>query len=195
MEHELVLEGPVVTLRPLQPTDADELASMTAASPTVEQELRWHTSALPVEAATARASIERLVADPAVQPFAVRGSERGELRGITSYYDRVPSVPRIETGHTQYARAFRGGATNPSAKLLLLRHAFDVWRCVWVALRCDAENTRSVGAIRRLGASHEGMLRNHRRRYDGTLADTAYFSITDAGWPGVRRGLERRLRT
>jgi N-acetyltransferase len=62
-----------------------------------------------------------------------------------------------------------------------------------VALRCDADNLRSVGAIRRLGATPEGVLRAHRRRHDGTVADTAYFSVIDADWPVVREGLRARV--
>jgi RimJ/RimL family protein N-acetyltransferase len=60
-------------------------------------------------------------------------------------------------------------------------------------LRCDADNERSVGAILRLGAQREGILRNHRRRHDGTVADTAYFSITDAEWPLVAHHLRARV--
>jgi RimJ/RimL family protein N-acetyltransferase len=123
----------------------------------------------------------------------VRGSATGELRGITSFYDLAMSVPRVEVGHTQYGRAFWGGDTNPACKLLMLTHAFEVWRCVRVALRCDADNERSVRAILRLGGQREGILRNHRRRHDGTVADTAYFSITDAEWPMVAHRLRARV--
>ena len=49
-----------------------------------------------------------------------------ELRGITSFYDLVPAVPRVEIGHTQYGRRFWGGPTNPACKLLMLGHAFEV---------------------------------------------------------------------
>ena len=75
----------------------------------------------------------------------------------------------------------------------MLGHAFEAWGCVRVALRCDADNERSAGAIRRLGAHPEGVLRNHRRRHDGTVGDTAYFSITDDDWAVVQAGLRERL--
>ena len=74
----------------------------------------------------------------------------------------------------------------------MLTHAFDTWACERVALRCDADNTRSAAAIQRLGAKAEGVLRAHRRRHDGTVADTAYFSILRAEWPDVRRALVAR---
>lgn len=193
MKHDLVLAGPVVTLRPLSTSDAADLSVMTNESPDVASDLRWHTSALPVDEQTARAGIEALLGNPTVTAFAVLGAAGHELRGITTFYDHLPSVPRVEVGHTQYGRRFWGGETNPACKLLLLTHAFEVWNCVRVALRCDAANERSAGAIRRLGAQPEGVLRNHRRRHDGTLGDTAYFSVTVDDWPEVRAGLRARV--
>ena len=102
-------------------------------------------------------------------------------------------MPRVEIGHTFYGRRFWGGDTNPHTKLLMLAHAFDTWSCERVALRCDADNARSAAAIQRLGARPEGVLRAHRRRHDGTVADTAYFSVVRAEWPEVRAGLLARV--
>lgn len=187
MEHELTLADDVVSLVPLGREHADDLAALGD-----PDALAYHTSAQPLTADVALASIESLLADPGVRPFAVTSTTGGQLRGITSFYDHVASVPRVEIGHTFYGRAFWGGETNPHAKLLLLTHAFDHWACERVALRCDADNTRSAAAIQRLGARPEGVLRAHRRRHDGTVADTAYFSIVRGEWPAVRKGLEER---
>jgi len=193
MHHDLVLTGPVVTLRPLRADDAADLVAITTDAADVASDLRWHTSPLPVDEPTARANIEALLANPTVLALAVVDSATAELRGMTSFYELVPSVPRVEIGHTHYGRRFWGGATNPAAKLLMLGHAFDGWGCVRVALRCDADNERSAGAIRRLGARPEGIMRNHRRRHDGTVGDTAYFSVTNDDWPRVRAGLRGRV--
>jgi RimJ/RimL family protein N-acetyltransferase len=193
MRHELLLAGPVVTLRPLRDGDAAALVALTLESPDVEDDLRWHTSPLPVDERVAATNLRALVDSPTVMPFAVVGTDDGTLRGITTFYDHVASVPRVEIGHTHYGRRFWGGETNPASKLLLMTHAFEVWGVVRVALRCDAANERSAGAIRRLGATPEGVLRNHRRRHDGTVGDTAYFAVTEAEWPAVRAGLRARV--
>ena len=191
MKHDLLLPGPTVSLRPLAVEDAPDLAAVTTDSADVAADLRWHTSPPPVDEETARANIDALTSNPTVIALAVVGSDGG-FRGITSFYDHSAAVPRVEIGHTHYGRRFWGGATNPACKLLMLTHAFEVWGCVRVALRCDARNERSAAAIRRLGATPEGVLRNHRRRHDGTVGDTAYFSITDEDWPAVRAGLQAR---
>ena len=60
----------------------------------------------------------------------------------------------------------------------------------------DARNTQSRAAIERIGATFEGILRNHRLRYNTTPVEprnTAVYSITDADWPAIKRGLEPRL--
>ena len=62
-----------------------------------------------------------------------------------------------------------------------------------MALRADSANTRSIGAILRLGAVPEGVLRSHRVRPDGDRGDTAYFSVLADEWPAVRGGLLTRL--
>ena len=36
-------------------------------------------------------------------------------------------------------------------------------------------------------------LRHHRLRQDGSVRDTAYFSVLAAEWPAVRDGLRARL--
>ena len=193
MHHDLVLTGPTVTLRPLRTDDAADLVAVTTDSPDARADLRWHTQPLPVDVPTALSNIESLVENPTVLAFAVVDAGTEELRGVTSFYELVTSVPRVEIGATQYGRRYWGGLTNPACKLLMLTHAFDVWGCVRVALRCDAGNERSAAAILRLGARAEGVLRNHRRRHDGTVGDTAYFAITDEDWPRVRDGLRGRV--
>jgi len=188
VEHHLHLPGPVVSLAPLGPEHAEELAEIGDA-----EAYAWHTSQPPLTAELAMASIVRLRADPTLMPLAVIDTVARCLRGITSFYEHVPSVPRVEIGHTYYGRKYWGGDTNPHTKLLMLTHAFETWACERLALRCDAGNARSAAAIQRLGARPEGVHRSHRRRYDGTVSDTAYFSIVRAEWPEVRRGLLARV--
>jgi len=188
VEHDLHLPGPVVSLVPLEPEHAEQLAEIGDA-----EAYAWHTSPPPLTAELAMASIVALKADATLMPLAVIDTVNRSLRGITSFYEHVPSVPRVEIGHTYYGRKYWGGDTNPRTKLLMLSHAFEAWACERVALRCDADNARSAAAIQRLGARREGVLRSHRRRYDGTVADTAYFSIVRTEWPDVRRGLLARV--
>lgn len=117
----------------------------------------------------------------------------GRAQGSTSYLDVDLSVGGLEIGWTWYARSLWATHVNPACKLLLLAHAFDDLEAQRVTLKTDGRNTRSQSAIRRLGARYDGTLRHNRLRADGTVRDTAYFSILASEWPEVREGLQSRL--
>jgi RimJ/RimL family protein N-acetyltransferase len=76
----------------------------------------------------------------------------------------------------------------------MLTHAFETWRVHRVSLVTDARNARSREAILRLGARFDGVLRAARIGADGAVRDSACYSIRDAEWPEVKRGLAARLR-
>jgi RimJ/RimL family protein N-acetyltransferase len=112
--------------------------------------------------------------------------------GQTSHMNVRPNDAGVEIGGTWYAPAVQGGPVNPSCKYLLLLHAFACG-AERVELKTDALNARSRAAILKLGATFEGIHRRHMRRADGTLRDTAWFSILREEWPQVQERLEARL--
>lgn len=112
--------------------------------------------------------------------------------GQTAYLTIRPADAGVEIGNTWYAPSAQGGPINPAAKLLLLDHAFACG-AERVELKTDARNARSRAAIAKLGATFEGVHRKHMRIGDGTLRDSAYFSIVAAEWPTLRANLQQRL--
>ena len=66
----------------------------------------------------------------------------GVCRGMSSYLDIEPAHNTLEIGFTYYDPAFRGGVANPSAKRLLMAHAFQSG-AQRVQYRVDARNARS----------------------------------------------------
>lgn len=121
-------------------------------------------------------------------PFAVRIADR--LVGTTRFADFLPALPAAEIGWTWLDAEQHGSGLNGNIKYLMLRHAFEHWQLVRVQLKTAATNLRSQGAIEKLGAIREGLLRNHRRLADGRLDDTVMYSITDREWPEVKARLE-----
>jgi len=117
----------------------------------------------------------------------------GSIVGTTALGDVSLPDERIQLGWTAYAPQVWATAVNPECKLLLLSHAFDECGFGRVKIQTDILNTRSQGAIARLGAVREGVLRRHQRRADGTFRDTVVFSIVGNEWPAVRQGLLERL--
>ena len=117
----------------------------------------------------------------------------GRAVGSTSYLDLDLAVSGLEIGWTWYASPVWATHVNPACKRLLLGHAFDDLGVQRVTLKLDARNSRSFRAVERLGARYDGTLRHHRLRADGTVRDSAYFSVLAAEWPRVRDGLDARL--
>ena len=145
----------------------------------------------PHDRSSMAAVVEAAVADPDRIAWAVVVG--GGAVGSTSYLDVDLAVEGLEVGWTWYARSVWATQVNPTCKLLLLGHAFDALGAQRVTLKLDARNARSFRAVERLGARYDGTLRHHKRRNDGTVRDSAYFSILAAEWPAVRQGLLARL--
>jgi RimJ/RimL family protein N-acetyltransferase len=100
---------------------------------------------------------------------------------------------KVEIGSTWIAPPWQRTVINTEAKYLMLRHAFETWKCLRVELKTDSMNQRSRQAILRLGAKEEGVLRKHMLTWNGRQRDSVYFSILDTEWPGVKAEFERKL--
>jgi RimJ/RimL family protein N-acetyltransferase len=99
----------------------------------------------------------------------------------------------VEIGSTWITPAWQRTAVNTEAKFLMLRHAFEEWKCIRVELKTDALNQKSRNAILRIGAKEEGTLRRHLITWTGRVRDSVYFSILDSEWPEVKARLEAKL--
>lgn len=183
------LVGRFATLRPMVDGDAEALFAVTP-SDTFKYFLAEPT---PWSVGGFRAWLEPLRGNPKNRVFVVTDSATGAVLGSTSFMDIDPANRSVEIGSTWYAPAARGTRVNPECKLMLLRHAFEIEKCVRVTLKCDARNVHSRRGIAGIGASFEGVLRRHRIRADGYLRDSAFFSVTQEDWARVRSLLEKRL--
>lgn len=159
--------------------DADAWGGMVAAAygPHFDD---WWDAALKAMAAGSRIA------------YAVRRRNDGAVVGTTSLYEIKPEHRRCEIGSTFYRPEARGGAINPACKRLLLEYAFSNG-AIRVEIITDALNAASQAAIRKLGATHEGVLRKHKTTWTGRARDTAQFAVLDDDWPEVRRRLDERL--
>jgi N-acetyltransferase len=125
--------------------------------------------------------------------FAVRDRRDGRLVGSTRYLAVRPADRALEIGWTWFDPAVWRSGVNVEVKLLLLAHAFDDLGCVRVELKTDARNERSRAAMAAIPARFEGVLRNHMIVPDVGQRDSAFYSVIDSEWPGVRASLQRRL--
>lgn len=130
--------------------------------------------------------------DGSALPFATVLQETNEAIGSTRFGNITPTHQRAEIGWTWLTPDQQRTPANTEAKYLMLRHAFEEWDCLRVELVTDSRNRQSREAIKRLGATEEGTLRQHVQAHQG-LRDTVYFSILDTEWPTVKRNLGEKL--
>lgn len=189
--RQVVLTGRRVRLEPLAEGHLDDLAAVafdpaiwrwTIARPTDLDALRrWLDSAL----ANATAGTEL--------PFATIDVASGRAIGSSRFLSIVPEHRRLEIGWTWLGRAFQRTGANREAKLLQLRHAFEDLGANRVEFKTDSRNERSRAALLGIGATFEGIFRNHIVMPDGPLRHSAYYSVVVEEWPAVKGRLEALL--
>ena len=186
----VTLTGRHVTLLPLSP---DHAAALAEAVQDGELWRLWYT-AVPSPEGMAAEITRRLglMAGGSMLPFTVLDAT-GKPVGMTTYMNIDSAHQRVEIGSTWYARSVQRTPLNTEAKRLLLAHAFETLDCIAVEFRTHRFNHPSRRAIERLGAQLDGILRNHQRASNGTLRDTAVYSVTADEWPTVRTHLDFQL--
>jgi RimJ/RimL family protein N-acetyltransferase len=122
-------------------------------------------------------------------PFAVIDLKSGKAIGATRYMEIRPKDRGLEIGGTWYGRAYQRSVVNTECKLLLLQHAFEGLGCIRVQFKTDLRNIRSQKAIERIGATKEGIFRNHMILPDGTIRHSVYYSIIVEEWQSVKAHL------
>lgn len=184
------LKGPHASLLPLSTTHHDALCE---AARDGELWRLWYTAVPSPEGMAAE--IQRrlgLQTAGAMLPFTVLDAQ-GRVVGMSTYMNIDARHRRVEIGSTWTARSAQRSALNTQCKRLLLGHAFDALDCIAVEFRTHRLNLQSRRAIERLGAQLDGVLRAHMLAADGTVRDTAVYSITAAEWPAVKSHLDWQL--
>jgi RimJ/RimL family protein N-acetyltransferase len=187
----VVLEGQNARLEPLSLDHLPRLAEIG-----LEDDIfRWFTE--PVRtAAGMRKFIETALEEQAAGkslPFATIERRSGLAVGSTRFMSIEGAHLRVEIGGTWIAPAWQRTAINTEAKYLMMRHAFETWRCNRVELKTDSLNERSRRAIARIGAREEGIFRNHMVTASGRLRHSVYFSVIRKEWPEVKAALEAKM--
>ncbi len=150
---------------------AEHVDALVAAANEDRATYTW--TAVPATAEAMSTYISTLLADQeagAVVPFAQRRVADGALVGCTRYLHVEWWAGRdlpaeVEIGGTWLAASAQRTPLNTEAKLLLLRHAFDVYGVARVAICTDARNERSRTAIARIG----GDVRRHPAQPSGLV--------------------------
>lgn len=187
----VVLEGKHVRLEPMR---FDHLPALSRAG--LEPSLWEWTNAVMKNAGDMENYLRSALADQAkgvALPFVTIHRKTDTLVGSTRFGNIDARNKKAEIGWTWISSEWQRTVVNTEAKLLMLTHAFDVWKCIRVELKTDANNRKSRAAIARIGGVEEGTLRNHMITESGRYRDSVYFSIIDAEWERVQADLTAKV--
>jgi len=189
----LELTSPHVVLQPLNLSHLDELLE-AGADPDV---WRWMPQPYFLDRAVGQKWIEDALAEQAAKralPFAIVDPSSGRAVGSTRLFDFQPDHKGLEIGWTWIGAPYQRTALNTGCKRLLLGFAFEQLEALRVQLKTDSRNDRSRAAIERMGATFEGVLRNHMLLPSGDLRHSAFFSVLANEWPQIKQRLDNFLK-
>lgn len=169
-----------VRLEPLAETHRAALKAACAEDPDI-----WPIYAISYDPEHFNASFEALLARPNGRALAIFVGH--ELVGMSCYIGIEEARGVLEIGNTYYLPARRGTGLNRVVKDLMIGRAID---CGFrrIEFRVDARNLRSQGAMTKLGAVREGVVRAERITWTGHVRDTVLYSILADEWAETRRG-------
>jgi len=184
----VTLEGRRVRLEPLAMSHLDDLARVG-----LEPAIWTWTLARPSDRDGLREWLEIALANAAAGtevPFATIDLASGRAIGSTRFMSIVAEHRRLEIGWTWIGRAFQRSGANREAKLLQLTHAFEDLGAARVEFKTDSRNEASRAALLGIGATFEGIFRNHMVMPEGPMRHSAYYSVIVEDWPAVKAHLE-----
>lgn len=176
-----LLEDEAVLLRPLAATDFEHLLYFSENEPEL-----WRYSLVQANGADNLRNYLQLALDARAEgreyPFIVFDKIQNRYAGCTRFYDIQPAHQTAQLGYTWYGKAHQGTGLNKHCKFLLLQFAFEKVGMDRVEFRADAQNTRSIAAMKSIGCTVEGVLRSNGLRKDGTRRDSVVLSVLKTEW-------------
>jgi len=186
------LEGVSVKLIPLSISHSGDLKEAVSDG---QLSNLWYTN-IPTEEGV-EGEIERrlkLQKLGTMAPFSVVLTKRNKVVGMTTFMNMDPTNKRVEIGSTWYRKDVQRTGINTECKLLLMSYAFEKLDCIAVEFRTHCMNRQSRRAIERLGAKLDGVLRSHMVLANGTIRDTAVYSVIRSDWDAVKANLKWMLK-
>lgn len=190
----IILEDDFVLLRPLQESDVDNLLEISINEPET-----WEYSLVRANGRENLVNYIQLALkakeNNAEFPFIVFDKKSGKYAGSTRFYDIQLPFKTLQLGYTWYGKDFRGTGLNKHCKFLLLQFAFETLEMERVEFRADNNNQRSIAAMKSIGCTVEGVLRNHMPTFGSEARrDSIILSILYHEWfDEVKDNLKAKL--
>lgn len=190
-QQQPILENERVLLRPIQESDFDNLLPFSLHEPEI-----WKyglvTAAGEENLKNYIAAAVKNLDDKKEYSFIVFDKKTNCYAGSTRFYDIQQPWFTTQLGYTWYGKDFQRTGLNRHCKLLLLAYVFEEWGMQRLEFRADANNARSIAAMKAIGCMEEGILRNHMPTAQGGRRDSIILSILKTEWVGGVKELLKR---
>ena len=185
----VILRGDAVRLEPLSQEHAQGLYNRGRST----ADWAYMPRGCFIDMADTRQWIDAALGATDQQPFGIVETGKNKAVGSTRYLNIRPQHRSLEIGWTWLGQESQRTGINTEVKLLLLTHAFERLGAVRVEFKTDGRNLRSQQALERIGATLEGVLRQHMIVQGDYRRDSVYFSVIDRDWPLVKERLQLLL--
>ncbi len=188
-----ILENELVRLSPLASFHYNELVHFAITEPTL-----WQYSLTPADGEeNMKKYIDTAIQDRANEtsyPFVVFDKRSNQYAGSTRFYDYQIRHNTTQLGYTWYGKKFWGTGLNKNCKFLMLKFAFETLGLARVEFRADNNNQRSIAAMKSIGCTVEGILRDNCASTTGRR-DSIILSILKDEWQnGIKENLQSKLK-
>lgn len=180
----LVLESDRVLLRPLSLDDEEALQLIA------DDDSLWiyglHDLSQPGELNT---YILKALADRDNETTAVWviiDKKSGQVAGCTRLAEISWKDERGQIGWTWIGRDYQGSGLNKEMKFLILNYGFEVLGLNRIEFKADERNHQSRQALLSIGATREGILRQHMKIHNGYIRNTVFYSILRSEWDTIK---------
>src|SRR4029077_21285882 len=126
-------------------------------------------------------------------PFIIFDKATNQYAGSSRFYDIQLVNSSTQLGYTWYGKEFQRTGLNRNAKLLMLSYAFEVWGMERVEFRAHAKNERSINAMKAIGCTVEGILRNCMVDMNGRRDSIILSILKDEWFGGVKENLIKKI--
>lgn len=108
------------------------------------------------------------------------------IAGCTRIGDISWKDERGQVGWTWIGRGFQGSGLNKDMKFLILSFGFETLGLNRIEFKADERNHQSRQALIGIGATREGILREHIKLHDGYIRNTVFYSILRSEWDTIK---------
>lgn len=190
---ELILETPLVLLRPLAENDLKEFHDLAQ-----DEEMWQYFSLNLADELQLKAWMNAAFHDKQMntrRPFTIIDKRTGKIAGSSSMGNISLYDLRLEIGWSWLGKEYRGSGINRHAKFAMMHYAFEVLHFERVEFKTDVKNERAKKGLRNVGGVEEGVLRSHMKMWNDRRRDSIFFSVLKEEWPKLRQTIFKDIET